>query len=1231
MSTPDGGHTLRDVLLAEMGWIQRRRTALQAGRVAGDQRLPETPQVDGWLPDLTESAADLEVCHLQQRALHADLCGLAISGGGIRSATFALGVLQGLALWGLLPRFDYLSTVSGGGYIGAWFSAWIARSGFQNVEREIIPPWCGGGKPPVPTAADVSRQCGGPDAEAPPLPSPSLASPVLAHSGRDTADVPEIHHLRLYSNYLAPLRGLFSFDTWTLFAIYLRNLLLNQAVLALAMLLLFLLIRMVVEVFIDAHQNSASAVWIYHVPALLGLVLSIGWGIRGTAALVPRPVATLSNAPQPDATSAEVPRLKQRLRRYVVGVVLPWVLAAGCLALLLVLNIQGWEVYRNGSPERPANSSHVWYPALVAVTGLFVVTNFLVGCWAGRWSRAVGWASAMAGLVGGLLLCLALRALSHFTQISDAWLPDHLEAPATGHWGVNVVVACPPLTLVCITITNFLMLGFSGPELTELEREWWSSLNARLLQIALAWLALFGMAIHGTWLLQTGFQQVGASFHLITAGSLTWLALLLAGLSFLTRNSGPNQSAGKWASLLPALMAPLFLLTIFLGMATAATRVFDSLERFHGIITVVPEKTTSQKTTPKETTPETQDLETDPQTPSESPPQPGKETRTHGLQLSLLGLPEVMIPHWLLLIPLTALVYRLWRGAGDVVGVNTFSLQNMYANRLARCFLGASRVRVPDLTTNMDPRDDLPLARLFPGSQGMAADGSLPETHWGPLHLVNAALNRKPSTSFDENRSAAARHAETLQFLDRQAESFVFSPLFCGGESTGYCPTHQYAGNLTVGTAIAASGAAVSPNMGYHSSPAITALLTVFNFRLGSWFGNPRDAQTRGETNPSGSAGLLLSELLGQTLGDRPYVYVSDGGHFENMGIYELIRRRCRFIVAIDSGTDPTSNDNLGRLVRQVRIDFGVGIELDMTPVTPREDGLCPAHITVGRIHYGVNWNESDQPIGQPGSHETIEEADPVYRRELNQGILIWIKNALTGDEPGDVLNYRAENPEFPYDPTLNQFFSEAQFESYRRLGVHSVTRQFQFPTGQRVALDLRTNHTAMAQFTTRELFEGMYSASQHLTPEQEQRFDVCHRQFHDWLIQLRGNDQLHWLADELFGTTSQREFAARQPRTHEQHRAERLMAVDMFALLETTFLSLELRKNWWHPRFAGWSGQFRAWGNSPTLRRHWQGDPQAGLSPLEPLCDPRLVQFITLLFEKQHPHPPEPPGTAET
>ena len=190
-----------------------------------------------------------------------------------------------------------------------------------------------------------------------------------------------------------------------------------------------------------------------------------------------------------------------------------------------------------------------------------------------------------------------------------------------------------------------------------------------------------------------------------------------------------------------------------------------------------------------------------------------------------------------------------------------------------------------------------------------------------------------------------------LRIRDRLCESFVFTPLFCGSESTGYHKTDGFANDIKLGQALAVSGAAVSPNMGYHSSPAITALLTVFNLRLGAWFGNPAIPETRMNDNPTVGWELLMNELMGQTNATDDYVYVSDGGHFENMGIYELIRRRCRFIFAVDADSAPDFHENIGPLVRMARIDFGVRIEIDSTHITPmKTDCALPMWLSAASI-----------------------------------------------------------------------------------------------------------------------------------------------------------------------------------------------------------------------------------------------------------------------------------------
>ena len=158
----------------------------------------------------------------------------------------------------------------------------------------------------------------------------------------------------------------------------------------------------------------------------------------------------------------------------------------------------------------------------------------------------------------------------------------------------------------------------------------------------------------------------------------------------------------------------------------------------------------------------------------------------------------------------------------------------------------------------------------------------------------------------------------------------------------GFTPTRTFAfgdGGPRMAMAVAASGAAVSPNMGYHSSPPMAFLLTIFNFRLGLWIRNPRHKEfrlkrLRRNDNPSSPwFGLfyLLAELFGMVNDAAAFVYLTDGGHFENMGLYELVRRHCMTIVICDAEQDgKLAFEGLGMAIRKCRIDFGAEIDLDV-------------------------------------------------------------------------------------------------------------------------------------------------------------------------------------------------------------------------------------------------------------------------------------------------------------
>jgi hypothetical protein len=204
--------------------------------------------------------------------------------------------------------------------------------------------------------------------------------------------------------------------------------------------------------------------------------------------------------------------------------------------------------------------------------------------------------------------------------------------------------------------------------------------------------------------------------------------------------------------------------------------------------------------------------------------------------------------------------------------------------------------------------------------------------------------------------------------------------------------------------------------MGYHSSPIVGFLMTLFNVRLGCWLGNPGPpgARTWKRGGPRYAVGPLFSEAIGNTTDGYRYINLSDGGHFENLGLYEMVLRRCKFILVVDAGQDfDYVFEDLGNAIRKIRIDLGIPIEIKV--VSPRKTEGVIHRCAFGTIRY----SEIDGP--------------------KTDGELIYIKPVLAGDEPPDVSNYAAAHPEFPHEPTTDQWFSESQLESYRLLGLHSM------------------------------------------------------------------------------------------------------------------------------------------------------------------------------------------------
>lgn len=320
------------------------------------------------------------------------------------------------------------------------------------------------------------------------------------------------------------------------------------------------------------------------------------------------------------------------------------------------------------------------------------------------------------------------------------------------------------------------------------------------------------------------------------------------------------------------------------------------------------------------------------------------------------------------------------------IDVNLTSLHRFYRAKLAAAFLVT--------------RDGLSATPL---------KLSIIDTSRSPFPILNCALNVPGS------RSPAMR--------GRLSDVFSFTPLATGARLVGHMPTRDWERanpDLDLATAMALSGAAASPQMGLRTTRLGSFWLTLLNVRLGAWLKRPT---TEGSARPR--LPYLLREFAASADETLPFLHVSDGGHIENLGVYELLRRRCRFIVAVDGENDSLMTFHaLTNLQRLVYIDFGIVLEIDLDDLRLGEKGLSRSHFRLCRVRY---------PRGEGAGQEEI-------------GYLVYLKLSLTGNEGEFIRRYRLDEPAFPHHSTADQFFTEAQYEAYRALGEHVGEKLFLTP-----------------------------------------------------------------------------------------------------------------------------------------------------------------------------------------
>jgi hypothetical protein len=875
--------------------------------------------------------------------------GLAFSGGGIRSATFNLGIIQALADSRLLSRFHYLSTVSGGGYIGSWLSALIHRSG----EGQAVRIESALAATPE-NLQERAERCG----------LPALA---LARLAEETSYA--IQYLRRYASYLTPRTGAFGLDTLTGVAIYLRNVSLNFAVLFLSFVAALLVPYLVADLAGIVEGSLALSVLLVSVCAFF-IGLGMGEPLKGGFDRV-APWIACAAALAGCLVAAD----------WLASPIVPDLLFGGPANWMVVaafINVCFWAIAGLGGAVRRRLRRLTWEKDDADGLGARGASFFIGAVFAGSIVGLAFYGFAQVGTCLSVGVCEVdslERALSGFRALF-AQAADRQFLP----WIVIEIFA--PLLVLIASSAVVLQVGIAKRGFSEHDREWLGRLGALLLKVTLAWIAVVGIVMLAPPLM----RAAGAWLY---SGGAAWLLTTLAGvLAAKGRQSGALE--GVWKNRLLGLVPWVFVLgLLFLfsaGLQLLLTLPFDtracdelgdmareSASFFHYAAW---------------------DL--------------CQTSRTNLPFPAIAGIDALCALHLALFLGCVAAAYLLgWR-----FDINLFAFHQFYRNRLARCFLGATKYargndrpdlqRHPNAFTDLDPDDDLRLHDLA----RPRADGKVQH----PYHLFNTALN--------------LANPRDLGWQQRKAASFSFSPLFAGYELRhersrrygGYRSMEFYGagrrpgGDMKLGIPLAISGAAASPNQGFHTSPGLAFLMTVFNVRLGRWCGNPASERAWRRRGPLFSNHYLFRELFADTNEASRFVYLSDGGHFENLGIYELVRRRCAVIVACDAGCDPGYDfEDLGNAILKCETDLGVEISINVDRLRPKEPkGPCGAHFAVGTIRY--------PGIDQPGT-------------------LIYIKNSMAGGEPVDIQHYKSKHPEFPHESTVDQWFDEAQFESYRRLG----------------------------------------------------------------------------------------------------------------------------------------------------------------------------------------------------
>ena len=935
-----------DVKAAELGYVADRRNAATTKKYY-DQAQRDTENVAG------------------------NLVGVALSGGGIRSATFASGVVQKLAKCGVLPVADYLCTVSGGGYLGACLSSLTtflelgqanvpdaASSNVTPADREAAEETADGAddqsdvtsaqtdeeetaevrepdaKPYSPTGDDdVWWKRAKAGQHLPGNADSGVVQPADAEAPRfDTGENSplllreQVHHLRKHGDFVMVRQGVFRRETLRSIGWFVTGLLCTVT--------LYVLCLAICAAVFTGYATVLAGRGVWQSDAMGGFWETLVGSCRAES-----------------------------------GALLAALLTGAAVTIL------GWVALIYTRAPTAEGSPHETTPERTERKRLACVGSFLVSmAFATSLALRLWWGSQVALHLFGLITPLAFSfgVLLGAGALNVLWLPRAhrwnrgYRSLSGAAYGIGVVlVVCSLLFIAAVGATHWIISGDLARVLSSL------SLDAAILVVG-RWLLKLSTASDGRSASSQKIRRLvidKAQVVIVVAFILLTLVLASAGIVAMARGSG--LTVGVMAFVCGGASLVLFVL---LGFAIDFNRIGPHYFYRDRLIETY--------------------LQTEACLDSGGPVQGGTGGYTQ-MELvrndALLKLKD--LHHW-------------------------------------------------------------------------QAGSSNP----APYHLIECAVNLAGS------RDLARR--------DRKSDHFIFSRDYCGSTTTGYVPTGEYRGGTTkLCAAMTISGAAAGSAMGYHTSLAQSFVATLFNVRLGSWFVNPRVYHEDDNGNNQviyppfwsprcwrAAGGLqmwiervcglrsrsrmergifwpwyLLREMFAKTDAQGALVNLSDGGHTgDNIALYPLLQRRCKLIFAVDGEADPEYNfGSLASAIRQIYSDENIGIDIDLEnlrPVPGTDDGRVGQHYAIGKITYP----QGALPGGDLHAlHDRLSNVD----RDGGEAWIIYLKSSLRkACAPATVASYAAYNQQFPHQSTLDQFFSDDQFEAYRSLGGHvaeSMLRNF--------------------------------------------------------------------------------------------------------------------------------------------------------------------------------------------